>query len=100
MSNEKEGRTISEAEAGALLSHFTRRPQPTRVVWRFALHDDGNPTVATLAAGALFLAAFFFALAYVDQGLTPGVVRCGHVCAVLAVLSVATGLRRTQEGGR
>lgn len=100
MITEEEGRTISEAEAGALLSHFTRRPQPPRMVWRFVLFDDGNPTIATLLTTAFGIVAFIFALAYVDQGLTPGTVRCGHVCVALAVLSIVTGLRRTQEAAR
>lgn len=101
MTTEGKGRTITEPEAAALLSHFTRRPQPPRMRWAVRTPESA---MAQLFARWLSICGVMGwmaeALSFVESGLTPQVQRGAVVGAVWLVALGAVFLRRVPESER
>lgn len=86
------GRTITEDEAAALLSHFTRTR--THRVWRWQRTDKMD------YATALVLLVFVWGIdlaAFWGDGLSEFVLRGLVVCVLVTVVFVALYLRRVTE---
>lgn len=87
------GRTLTEGEAAALLSHFTRTR--THWVWRWQRTDKMD------YATALVLLVFVWVIelaGFWGEGLSAFVLRGLVVCVLASAVFVALYLRRVTEG--